>query len=100
MNKRMILALAVSLATAGMAPAALAAQQTTTVAVPYGDLDLGNRSDSAELMARLQRAALEACGASEFSVPDYRRAVEHSACYRHSVDRAVQAIRAPGLSDQ
>jgi len=96
----MILVLGVALATAGLGPAAMAEQQPTAVTVPYGDLDPGNRSDSAQLMGRLQRAALEACGASEFSVPDYRRAVEHSACYRHSIDRALQAVGAPEPSDQ
>ncbi len=93
----MIVAIAVSLA-AGVAPA-LAASPGTAVPVAYGDLDLGNQADAAVLLGRLRHAAMQACGASDFSVPDYRWAVARSACFRHSLERAVQTVGSPTLSE-
>ena len=70
----------------------------TAVAVKYSDLDLGSRQGSVVMLGRLHEAALNACGSSEFSVPDYRRAVERSDCYRESMDRAVADVGAPTVT--
>jgi UrcA family protein len=80
------------------APAAMASDSPSVVRVAYGDLNLSSQRDSAVLLHRLHEASLEACGASEFSVPDYRRSIERSACYRQSMDRAVSAVDAPAVS--
>jgi UrcA family protein len=92
------LLLALGCAVAFAAPAAMASDRQDAVRVVYRDLDLSNARDSAVLLHRLHVAALAACGASDFSVPDYRRAVEHSACYRDSMDRAVAAVGAPAVT--
>jgi UrcA family protein len=70
-------------------------ESPTAVAVKYGDLDLSTRHGSMVMLGRLHVAALNACGASAFSVPDYRWAVERSACYRQSMDRAVADVGMP-----
>ena len=94
----MILAVSCALATAMAAPAAMASDSPLVVRVAYSDLNLSSQHDSAVLLRRLHEAALEACGASDFSVPDYRRSVERSACYRESMDRAVASVGAPAVS--
>jgi UrcA family protein len=86
------------MATAMAAPAAIASERHDGVRVGYSDLDLSTPHGSAVLLRRLRVAALSACGASEFSVPDYRRAVERSACYRESLDRAVSDVGAPAVT--
>ena len=80
---------------ADAAAQAYAAESSTAVAVHYGDLDLSRASGVRTLYHRLQAAALEACGASEFSVAPYRDAVRGSACYRQGLDQAVQATNLP-----
>ena len=94
----MILAVSCALATAMAAPAAMASDSPLVVRVAYSDLNLSSQHDSAVLLRRLHEAALEACGASDFSVPDYRRSVERSTCYRESMDRAVASVGAPTVS--
>jgi UrcA family protein len=94
----MIFAVSCALATAMAAPVAMASDSPSVVPVAYGDLNLSSPHDSAVLLHRLREAALEACGASDFSVADYRRSVERSACYRESMDRAVSAVDAPAVS--
>ena|SRR5579875_2096896 len=78
---------------------ALASDQPTAVAVTARDLDLNNPSDANRMLGRLGDAALEACGASPFSLPQYRDAVRRSDCYRNGVDQAVASLDAPALSD-
>ena len=80
---------------ADAAAQAFNADASTAVAVHYGDLDLSRASGARTLYHRLQAAALEACGASEFSVAPYRDAVRGSACYRQGLDQAVQATNLP-----
>jgi UrcA family protein len=68
------------------------------VAIRFGDLNLASAPGSAAMLQRISQAALEACGASSFSVPDYRWAMKNSACYRSSMDRAVADLAAPAVS--
>jgi UrcA family protein len=68
------------------------------VAIKFGDLDLTSQDGSAAMLQRISHAALEACGASSFSVPDYRWAVKHSGCFRSSMDRAVADLSAPTVT--
>ena len=77
----------------------LASNQPTTVAVHFQDLDLANRVDADTLLRRIGDAALEACGASSFSLPDYRAAVQHSDCYLSGIDQAVATLNAPAVTD-
>jgi UrcA family protein len=94
LRKSIIIAASLAFAAAGLGSASADERQIT---VHFGDLDLAGDHDAAVLMGRLQRAALEACGGSTFSVPDYRRAVEHSACFRNTVNKAVDTVGAPTL---
>jgi UrcA family protein len=67
----------------------------TAVAVKYGDLDLNTQRGSVVMLGRLHEAALNACGADEFSFADVRRAVARSACFEGSMTRAVADLDAP-----
>jgi len=94
----MIFAAALALAGAAASQAAIAGDNSATVKVGYGDLDLSSAKGSAALLHRLSDAALQACGASDFSVPEYRWAIERSSCYRDSMDRAVADLNAPAVT--
>ncbi len=77
----------------------LASDQPTAVAVRYQDLDLNRRADAHVVLGRISDAALEACGASSFSLPDYRASVQRSDCFRRGVQQAVAAINAPEVTN-
>jgi len=82
-------------------PAAFAGEPSTSdtqVKVRYNDLDLRDRADAAALLHRLDKAATEACGASDASLREYQLAVQASACHRRSLERAVAALHDPNLS--
>lgn len=109
MNKRILVALGCAFALTGAVSAraavvseADAAREVenlpTQVAIRFGDLDLASQQGSAAMLQRISHAALEACGASGFSVPDYRWATRHSGCYRSSMDRAVADLAAPTVT--
>jgi UrcA family protein len=108
MDKKTMLAFGCGLAMIAGAGSAVAQSESaaarsvfetpTAVAVKYGDLDLSTRHGSAVMLGRLHVAVLDACGASEFSVPDYRWAIERSACYRQSMDRAVAEVGVPAVT--
>ena len=68
------------------------AQATTTVKVSSAGLDLTQKSDARLMLGRIDRAALSACGASEFSVREHQVAVRRTACYREAMDRAVASV--------
>jgi UrcA family protein len=87
-----ILAVAAVLAAPTLASATPAPNGSVQVSVRYSDLDLNRRGDDQILLHRIRDAALEACGASQFSVPDYRWAVRRSACYRSNVRRAAAEV--------
>jgi UrcA family protein len=93
-------ALTVGLTAPAFAHAASADVTTDTahVKVSFADLNLDRAHDASILLDRVQTAALESCGASTFSLPDYRAAVQRSACYRAGVAQAVNRIDAPRLT--
>jgi UrcA family protein len=47
------------------------------------------------MLGRLHEAALNVCGADEFSFADVRRAVAQSNCFEDSMTRAVADLDAP-----
>ena len=109
MNNKILVALGCAFALAGAASAQSAAVSEADaarevenlpaqVAVKFGDLDLASAPGSAAMLQRISHAAVEACGASSFSLPDYRWALKNSACYHASMDRAVAARAAPAVS--
>ena len=109
MNNRLLVALGCAFALSGAVSAhaavyseAQAAREVENlpvqVAIKFGDLDLASAPGSAAMLQRISHAALEACGASNFSVPDYRWAMKRSACYHASMDRAVASLAAPAVT--
>lgn len=93
-----ICALTCALAGPFAVQAAPLADDVAIARAPYSDLDL-SRSDDAKIMARrLDRAALEACGASRSSFRDYRAAVQRSDCYKDGVRRALGDLNAPAVT--
>jgi UrcA family protein len=99
--KVFFLTAAAAFAVAGSASATSLAHHglvTTKVAVPAADLDLSRPSDAATMLSRLERAAQEACGASQFSVREYQAAVRRSGCYREALDQAVNGLNEPAVS--
>jgi UrcA family protein len=60
------------------------------IAVHPGDLD--NPVAAKRLFDRIEAAALEVCGGSPFSLPEFRRAVRRSDCWRQGVSTAVAEL--------
>jgi UrcA family protein len=77
---------------------ASAAEDRASVKVTYGAEAVANPDRAEDLLRRLSEAALEACGASQDSVPDYRWAVTRSACYQNKLSQAVADVESPILS--
>ena len=109
MNIRMIASLGCAIAMTGALSARAAVvseadaardveRQPVQVAVRTHDLDLASLDGSAAMLQRISRAAQEACGASSFSLADYRWATKRSDCYRNSMDRAVADLGAPAVT--
>jgi UrcA family protein len=78
----------------------LANAQTVASSVRLaGDLHPQSDVEARALLERVKNAAAEACGAFDFSVAEYGRAVWRSACWRQSVSDAVTRIGSPVLSE-
>ena len=89
---------ALALAVSAAAYAATPDDAQNSIRVAYNDLNLLQPQGAAVLLQRVQGAALQACGASPFSLPDYQYTIRRSSCYQTSVSRAVSAIDAPLLT--
>jgi UrcA family protein len=91
----------IALALAAAAPVAMPAyaDRPTAVEVRYGDLDLNRSTDAAIMLGRLDKAALQACGAFPFSsLREYRLAIRGSRCYANGMRRAVAELNAPAVT--
>jgi UrcA family protein len=95
----MFCALALALA-APAASQAASADSSARVSIPVrvSGLDLTQPADAALMIRRLDAAALEACGASKFSLREYRQAVRESACYRDGMNDAVAQLGSPTVN--
>ena len=80
----------------------IAAGQTdeanSQITVSFHDLNLQREGDAKSLLRRIQHAALVACGASDESIPEYRRLTIRSKCYSNAVSSAVYKINSPILT--
>lgn len=74
------------------------ADDASTVAVRHANLAPATSAQANVLLNRLSEAAMEACGASTFSVMQHRQAVRGSACWRTSMTDVVQRIDNPRLT--
>src|ERR1700740_2367556 len=86
---RALAALALAISVGLSAGVARAQAEDTSVLVRIKAAGLHPRSPETahQLLARLEKAALEACGASEFSFPDVKLAIQRTPCWRESVAR-------------
>ncbi|HKP78782.1 MAG TPA: UrcA family protein [Phenylobacterium sp.] len=93
-----LIAVSALFAVALAAPAVAQPTVTTSIAVSPAGLDLSAPAGAALMASRLDRAAVRACGASEFSVRDHQQAVRRSACYRDALGQALSTLNAPAVS--
>jgi UrcA family protein len=96
--KRAVLGITLALALPAAAHALPIDNIVTHVRVVYSDLDLNRREDAAIMLARLDRAAMRACGATELSSYAVRGAARSSECFREALDRAVADVGAPAVT--
>jgi UrcA family protein len=88
------------LALAAFTTPALAEGSDTQIKVDHVDYAVANAAQAKQLLARLGDAAMEACGASSFSVPQHKQAVRGSACWRASMSDVVSRIGNPVVTAQ
>jgi UrcA family protein len=72
--------------------------EATEIHVRYHRQDLTSPVAARQLLARIEDAALEVCGASPFSLADVKSATRNSRCWRDAVDGATRQIGNPTLS--
>jgi len=85
---------------AGVATVGLAApagSETNTIRVRYNRAELTSTAGARNLLKRIGNAALESCGASPFSLTEFKAATEQSRCWKAAVDNAVRNIGSPVL---
>jgi UrcA family protein len=81
-------------------PAVAAQAQTVQVSARLtGHLHPQSEEEATILLDRVEKAAIEVCGASKFSVAEYSRAVRRSSCWEKSVSDTVSRIGSPILSE-
>jgi UrcA family protein len=68
------------------------------VRVSARGLNLGASADAQTMIKRLDNAAMQACGASRFSLSEVRRATRGGDCYKAAMDSAVTTLGAPVVS--
>jgi len=74
--------LALALAAAVLAVPAAAADETQSVGIHYGDLDLTSAEGQQQLDIRLERAARKVCRINETTTGTYLRSAQSRECYR------------------
>jgi UrcA family protein len=97
-----VFALALALPTASGAATytdSKGADERVVVSVNAHDLDLSGRTGASIMLERLDNAAMEACGALDGSLREYRRLVQRSACHATRMDRAVAELNAPLVTE-
>ena len=80
---------------AGVGSSAIAADagsMTDYVRINRAAVTPASPAEAQRSLGRLGSAAMEVCGASSFSVPDYKRAVRRSDCWHQSMTDVVARI--------
>jgi len=98
MRHLLICALALGLAVPVVGQASATSDDHTRVTVRLHDTDLERPKAAAQVLRRLDSAAMEACGASDFSLREYRLTVEGSACHEAGLGRAVAELNVPAVT--
>jgi UrcA family protein len=78
--------------------AAAARSETTDIQLRYKHQELTSASSARVLLKRIGDAALESCGASPFSLAEFKAATKVTQCWRDAVDEAVRRIGSPVLN--
>lgn len=89
---------AVAIALALLPCPAMSAMPAGSVAVRTAGLHRTSPADARRLLARLERGAERACGASPFSLREIRQSVRASACWHDAMASAVQRADNPLLT--
>lgn len=99
---RLIAHAAVVLAAIAGSAAARAGQDETRQAIAVRHVDRHPTTDAAarSVLARLDRAAIEACGGSLFSLREVKDALRAGRCWRDAMAGAVAEIGDPRLADR
>ena len=98
MNKWTVFALMLSGLVSAECHAAPTGSITTEIRVRYDHRELTSPAAAHRLLRRIRDAALESCGASPFSLPEFKAATVASQCWRDAVDNAVRRIDDPLLT--
>jgi len=72
--------------------------ETTDIRVRYERRELTSPATARRLLRRIGDAALESCGASSFSLAEFKAATMVSRCWRDAVDDAVRRVDDPLLT--
>ena len=72
--------------------------ETAAIRVRYDRRELTSPAAARRLLGRIGDAALESCGASPFSLTEFKTATMASRCWRDAVDDAVHRIDHPVLT--
>jgi UrcA family protein len=78
--------------------AAATGSETTETRVRYERRELTSPAAARRLLRRIGDAARESCGASSFSLAEFKTAAVASRCWRDAVDDAVRRIDDPLLT--
>ena len=98
MNKWTVFALVLSGLASTEGHTAPTGSITTEIRVRYAQRELTSPAAAHRLLRRIRDAALESCGASPFSLPEFKAATVASQCWRDAVDNAVRRIDDPLLT--
>ena len=69
----------------------------TTIIVRHINTHPSTTAETKRTLARLDDAALRACGGSGFSLREVKAALRESACWKDAMDGAVRQIASPAL---
>ena len=98
MNKWTVFAFVLGVVVSTEGYAAPTGLVTTEIRVRYDLRELTSPAAAHRLLRRIRDAALESCGASPFSLPEFKAATVASRCWRDAVDDAVRRIDDPLLT--
>jgi len=97
LNNLLVLVAAAAIAAPAVSLAA-SEDAAPAVKVSYQGLNLASSEGAATLLARVDKAAMTACGAPASSLREYRDAVRRSDCHQRSMNRAVAQLNSPTVT--
>jgi UrcA family protein len=98
MNKCIVVVCVLAGIVSTLGHAAAAGLETTEIRVRFDSRELISPAAARRLLRRIGDAALESCGASSFSLAEFKIATAMSQCWRDAVDDAVRRVDDPLLT--